>query len=41
MPPLSAYPAEQRDRIEEMQRKLQPIPATGAGAPAQPQRDRA
>jgi penicillin-binding protein 2 len=41
MPPLSAYPSEQREQIEEMQRRLQPIPAaTGAGAPA-PQRDRA
>jgi penicillin-binding protein 2 len=41
MPPLSAYPPEQHQQIEEMQRRLQPIPATGADAPAAPQRDRA
>ena len=41
LPPLEAYPAEQRQAIEEMQRRLQPIPPAGAGAPAAPQRDRA
>jgi penicillin-binding protein 2 len=41
MPPLSAYPPEQHEQVEEMQRRLQPLPAaTGAGAPM-PQRDRA
>jgi penicillin-binding protein 2 len=41
MPPLSAYPPEQHEQVEEMQRRLQPLQAaTGAGAPM-PQRDRA
>ena len=37
LPPLSAYPAEQRDQIEEQQRAFQPE----AASPAVPARDRA
>jgi penicillin-binding protein 2 len=33
MPPLEAYPAEQRSAIEEMQRSLAPIPDTPPAAP--------
>jgi penicillin-binding protein 2 len=34
MPPLEAYPPEQRSTIEEMQRNLAPIPDTPPAAPA-------
>jgi penicillin-binding protein 2 len=34
MPPLEAYPSEQRSTIEEMQRNLAPIPDTPPAAPA-------
>jgi penicillin-binding protein 2 len=37
LPPLAAYPADQRGAIEEMLRGLAPLPAA---APAEPARDR-
>ena len=40
LPPLSAYPADQRSAIEEQQRAFRPAPEAEAPAP-QPARDRA
>lgn len=40
LPPLSAYPSEQREEIGEQQRAFELLPAAGAAAPA-PARDRA